>query len=375
MHDGLGQYDLRPKLIGDPYLFFTVLLLVAFSLVMLYSTTGVISLEKYGDPFFFVKRQAFSAVVGLIALALISRININYLKRFSSYLYPTALILLLVPIVTNLGDDAGGATRWVKLGFFRFQPGELAKLLFVIYFASYLSRHQGELSAFYGGVLKPFILLIVIGTLFLLQPDFGSTAVIVVVALSMTLAAGVRLRYLTVAVLAASLLLTIMVIVSPYRMSRVVNFLQPWNDSSGKGYQLVQSLIAVGSGKLSGVGVGESQQKLFFLPAAHTDFIFAVIAEELGFIGAISIVALILFIFWRGVLLTQRFIDQPFLFSLSLGLTLLIVVPALLNIGVVLGLLPTKGMVLPFVGYGGSNLITSLIAVGIMLAVSRSKVS
>jgi cell division protein FtsW len=221
------------------------------------------------------------------------------------------------------------------------------------------------------GIVKPFALVSSVAALLLLQPDFGSSAVIVLVVLGMALASGVRLWHMVLCTIAAALCLGTLVLISPYRMMRVVSFLSPFADASGKGYQLIQSLIAVGTGQLSGVGLGSSQQKLFFLPAAHTDFIFAVIAEELGFIGGVVVIAAFLVILWRGLALARSVGHDTFLFAAAVGLTLLIVVPALLNVGVVVGLLPTKGMVLPLVGYGGSSLMTCMAVVGLLLGIRR----
>jgi cell division protein FtsW len=205
----------------------------------------------------------------------------------------------------------------------------------------------------------------------LLQPDFGSSAVIVVVVLSMALSTGVRLSHLAFCSLAVIFAAAVLVAISPYRMMRIVSFLSPFADASGKGYQLIQSLIAVGTGQLSGVGLGGSQQKLFFLPAAHTDFIFAVISEELGFVGGIFVIFGFLVFMWRGLLLAKSVRHDTFLFALAVGLTMMIVAPALLNVGVVIGLLPTKGMVLPLVGYGGSSLMACMAVVGLLLGIRR----
>jgi cell division protein FtsW len=244
--------------------------------------------------------------------------------------------------------------------------------MFVIFLAGYFARNEGSIGDVINGVLKPFLLLGCIAVPLLMQPDFGSTAVMAVVTFGIAVSLGVKLRWILVGLIAAGGLAAILVAVSPYRMMRIVSFLSPTADSSGKGYQLIQSLIAVGTGELTGVGLGGSQQKLFFLPAAHTDFIFAVIAEELGFVGCLGVIVAFLVFLWRGLLLASRLADDTFACGLAVGLTLLIVAPAFLNMGVVLGLLPTKGMVLPLVGYGGSSLISSLFGVGLLLALSRS---
>lgn len=349
----------------------TVLLLVGFGLVMVYSTTGIVSQEKMGDSLFFAKRQCLSALLGTCIMLLCFRIPSGLLRRASPYLFVASLFLLLLPLIPGIADRAGGASRWVKIGPVRFQPGEFVKLFMVVFMAGFFARHEHQISSFVHGIIKPFALVSMVAALLLLQPDFGSSAVIVLVILAMALASGVRLSHMALCTVAVVLCMGTLVFISPYRMMRVVSFLSPFSDASGKGYQLIQSLIAVGTGQVSGVGLGSSQQKLFFLPAAHTDFIFAVISEELGFVGSVVVILAFLVILWRGLLLARAVSHDTFLFSCAVGLTMLIVVPALLNVGVVIGLLPTKGMVLPLVGYGGSSLMTCMAVIGLLLGIRR----
>ena len=360
----------KPVLL-DVSLLFVTILLVGFGLVMVYSTTGVVSQEKFGDELFFVKRQAAAAFLGIVLMYLCSRVRIESLRNFSPYGLLFSVIFLVLPLLPVIGDRAGGATRWVNFGLFRFQPGEFVKLSFIIFLAGYFARHEKIIPGFTGGMLKPLLFAGLVAGLFLLQPDFGSASVLMVVTLAMALAAGVRLRYIISCAVLCGISFAGLILVSPYRMRRVVSFLSPWEDASGKGYQLIQSLIAIGSGQWHGAGLGGSQQKLFFLPAAHTDFIFSVIAEELGFLGSVLVIFAFLFFLYRGLRLAGKLAGDTFCYSLAVGLTSLIVIPALLNVGVTTGLLPTKGMVLPLVGYGGSSLIACLIAVGMLLALWR----
>jgi cell division protein FtsW len=363
--------ELKPPLFPEPILLGAVALLVGFSLVMIYSTTGVLSQERYGDALFFVKRQGIATIVGLCALFAVARLELNFLKKISPYLCLVAVGLLALTLIPGLGSSAGGAKRWVVAGPIRFQPGEFVKVCMVVWLAGYLGRNEAALSGFVRGIAQPLAMIFVACALFLKQPDFGSSAILTLVALAMVMSAGVRLRYLLFSGLLVVVAAGLLIVSSPYRMSRMKTFLAPWEDASGKGYQLIQSLIAVGTGQVTGVGLGASQQKLFFLPAAHTDFIFAVIAEELGFVGCCALMLVFVVILWRGMSIAARLADDTFAFSLAVGLTMLIVVPALLNVGVVTGLLPTKGMVLPLVGFGGSSLIGSLVAMGLLLAVAR----
>lgn len=363
----------KPPRFYDIFLITLTLVLVGFSLVMVYSTTGVISSEKFHDPYYYLKRHLLAAGIGIILMLALSQIKISLLQKISVFCLPLAIVLLLATLLPGLGDSAGGAKRWINLGIVRFQPAELSKILFIIFMAGYLSRHENELNRFKTGIIKPFLIVSAISGLLLAQPDFGSAAVISMIAFSMVAMSGARLRHLILCGLVLALCASILIVSSPYRMSRVVSFMSPWADSSGKGYQLIQSLIAVGSGQVAGVGLGASQQKLFFLPAAHTDFIFAVIGEELGFIGCLAVLGVFLLFLWRGFHIAKLRSNNVFHFSLAAGLTLLITLPALLNMGVVTGILPTKGLVLPLIGYGGTSLVSCLGAVGILIAVARSE--
>lgn len=365
------SHQLRAPSPIDFVLVGAVLLLVGFGLVMVYSTTGIISQEKLGDAMYYAKRQTLSAILGLGLMAICMRVPVDLLRRISPYLFAVSIALLALPLLPGISDRAGGASRWVKLGPVRFQPAEFVKVCMVIFMSGFFARHETRLRNFFDGIVKPFSLVSCAAALLLLQPDFGSSAVIVIVVLSMALASGVRLAHMGFCTLVVAVLAAILVAISPYRMMRIVSFLSPFADASGKGYQLIQSLIAVGTGQLSGVGLGGSQQKLFFLPAAHTDFIFAVISEELGFVGGVAVILAFLVVMWRGLLLAKSVRHDTFLFALSTGLTMMIVAPALLNVGVVIGLLPTKGMVLPLVGYGGSSLMACMGVVGLLIGIRR----
>jgi cell division protein FtsW len=338
---------------------------------MVYSTTGIVSHEKMGDAVFFAKRQTLSAILGFGLMLICMRIPFDLLRRASPYLFVVSIALLALPLMPGIADRAGGASRWVKLGPIRFQPAEFVKVCMVVFMAGFFARHESRITSFFHGIIKPFGMVGMAAALLLLQPDFGSSAVIIVVVLAMALTSGVRLAHMAMCSVAVAVILSILVAISPYRMMRVVSFLSPFADASGKGYQLIQSLIAVGTGQIWGVGLGASQQKLFFLPAAHTDFIFAVISEELGLVGGLIVIFAFLIILWRGLLLAKSVRGDTFLFALSVGLTMMIVAPALLNVGVVIGVLPTKGMVLPLVGYGGSSLMACMAVVGLLIGIKR----
>lgn len=367
-----SRRELQAPFVVDVVLLAVTLVLVGMSILMVYSTTGVAAQEKFGDAMLYVRRQGVAALVGLILMSLCALIDTGRLRKLSPWFLIFSLIFLALPFIPGLGIAAGGARRWIYVAGFRFQPGEFVKLFVVLYFAGFFWRHENRLATFAQGVLKPLLLLSVFGAGFLMQPDFGSAAIVALVTLCMASVVGVRLRWIFLGGAALSASMAAAIWLSPYRMSRVLSFLSPWSDASGRGYQLIQSLIAVGSGQLSGVGLGGSQQKLFFLPAAHTDFIFAVIGEELGFVGCIAVLFLFILFLWRGFVLAEKLADDSFAFALAVGLTLLIFLPAVLNVGVVTGLLPTKGLVLPLIGYGGSSLVSALAAVGLLLGLGRS---
>jgi cell division protein FtsW len=356
----------QPFLI-EPFLMAIVSLMVLFSVVMVYSTTGVSTPGSGGDPGYYVKRQLLALILGIVCGTVAYYLPLGVLRRWSPMGYPLAIFCLLMVLIPGLGVASGGAQRWLYLGPLRFQPGELVKVLFVFYLAGYFERHEADLGKFINGVVKPMLLVVPVGFLFLMQPDFGSFAVILCLSFSMAMVAGVRVAHFMICGITALLAITPIILISPYRMRRLLAFISPFDDATGSGYQLVQSLIALGSGEFLGQGLGRGQQKLHYLPAAHTDFIFAVIGEELGFVGCVAVLIAFSIILWRSLKLAHRFADDVFLCTLVVGLALFLVLPAFLNVAVVTGLLPTKGMVLPLIGYGGSSMMVSLTGVGLLL--------
>ncbi len=354
----------------DYWLLFAVIFLLGIGILMVYSTTAVQSQEYYGDTVFMVRKHFIHVLIGMLFCFLAYRINPDKLYQYSVPILLFSLLLLALTLIPGIGHVAGGARRWLVLGPIRLQPGELAKLAALIYFSSYIQRHKYKMREFKAGVLVPFVVLAMFASTLLLEPDFGSTVVILVVVFSQIFL-YVRPLHIIIVVSSAIVGLGTLVLMSPYRFKRLVTFSDPFFDASGSGYQLVQSLIAVGSGGLNGLGLGNGKQKLFYLPAAHTDFIFAVIAEELGIMGVILVICLFLIILFRGIAISRRLISKPYLSSLAIGCTTLMVIPAFLNMGVVSGLLPTKGMVLPLVAYGGTAMIVHLVAMGILLRLSH----
>lgn len=359
------------RLRTDSYLILCLVALLGLGALMVFSTSAVTSQQLYGAATRYLKSHLLHVALGLCIFIAIQRLDPRAFESWARPLMILSLLSLIAVLIPGISHLAGGARRWLAVGPIRVQPGEIAKLVAVIYFAAYCSRHHGRLFRMRCGVLIPLGITGLIAGLLLLQPDFGSAVVILLVVGGQLLAGGARVPHLLALGGLGAAAASLLIFSSPYRMRRFQAFMDPFNDPANSGYQLIQSLIAVGSGGLTGLGLGAGKQKLFYLPAAHTDFIFAVIAEELGLLGAGAVVLLFMVVAWRGLTIARRLSGSVFLATLAAGLTLLIVVPALLNIAVVTGLLPTKGMVLPLVSYGGTAMIMYLAAFGFLVRLSR----
>ncbi len=361
--------QLRPGLRYDPVLLGVVLVLTMFGVVMVYSASAVYAGARLGDANWFFRRQAIGALIGVAALVVVLKLGPRRLEALALPLLFISLALLLLLHLPGIGHSAGGARRWIRIGAVTFQPSELAKIALVLWLARSLARKQERMRLFSVGFLPHVFMLAVFGVLFMLEPDFGTAVLLAAVTFALLFVAGAPLSYLLAVVAAAAPVAAVLVWKSPYRIQRVLTFLDPWKDPRGHGYQTVESLLGFGAGGAFGVGLGESHQKLFFLPAAHTDFILSIVGEELGFAGVASVLLLFALLVWRGIKAAHAAPDA-FGCWLALGLTLLLAVEALVNAGMALALLPTKGMALPFVSYGMSSVIASCIAAGMILSVS-----
>jgi cell division protein FtsW len=353
----------------DPWLAAAILMLTGIGLVMVYSASAVTADARVHDQFYYLKRQLIAAGLGTGFLLLFARIGYRRLEVLAVpalLLVVVALVLVLVP---GIGKVAGGARRWIDLGVLRFQPAEAAKVVLVLYLARSLARKRERVRMFSIGFLPHLAVTGLLVALVLLEKDLGTAVILLVILFVMLFAGGVKIGYLVGAVLLAIPIGWKLVAGTPYRMQRITAFLDPWRHRDGIGFQIVESLLGIGNGGWFGQGLGEGKGKLFYLPAAHTDFIAAVIAEETGLLGTLLLVLLFALLVWRGLRATLLAPD-PFGCYLALGLTTLIGSQALVNLAVVLGLLPTKGLTLPFVSYGGSSLMTMLAAAGILLSVS-----
>ena len=357
------------KLKSDKLLFTATVLLVCTSVVMVYSASAFIAMQNQGDPYLYLFKQATWAVLGLALVPVMMRID------YRTYRQPiviwTGLAVVSIALVAVLfGHARNGANRWLGFGSLGVQPSELAKIVVILFIAALLERRMDRIDEPTYSLLPIGIVLAVIVALILREPDLGTSVSIVVIAAVMIFAAGIDYRYVAAVVLAALPALYLLLAFSEYRWRRVMAFLNPWANPLGDGFQMIQSMIAVGTGGIAGRGLMGGVQKLFFLPEPHNDFIYAVISEELGLIGASIVLACFCVITWRGLRTALRAPDR-FGSFLALGLTTMVAFQAFFNISVVLGLLPTKGIPLPFVSYGGSSLLINLLGMGILLNVSQ----
>ena len=358
------------KMSPDYWLFLVVLVLLGLGVVMVYSASAILATDRFRDAHFFLKKQLFWAVLGLGVMWGVMAIDYRKWRPLVSPLLALAFVLLVLVLVPPFGQSINGTRRWLRWGPISVQPTELAKLVLVVYLADFLARRQAVIGHLWRGILPPLVVTGGVAGLVLLQPDLGSAVAIVGVVLCMIFVAGARLAHLGMIGGLAVPVVALAVYMAPYRLRRVLTFLDPWADPRGAGFQIIQSYLALGGGGLLGRGLGESKQKLFYLPEPHTDFIFAVLGEELGFLGALATVVLFGILLWRGIRIGLRVAD-PFGALVAFGVTALLVNQAVVNLGVVVGVFPTKGLPLPFVSSGGSSLLVAMAAVGLLLNVSQ----
>ncbi len=357
-------------LTGERALIIAVGALVIFGILMVYSASSVIASGRFGDSFYFAKRQAAWIVLGTVAAAVLSRTDYRIWLRGILPIILATLALLVVVLIPGIGSAVNGSRRWLKAGPFSFQPSEAAKVATVLYLARYLSKKSDRIEDFVHGLLPCLLVPGVVVVLILVEPDFGTAATLALVVGLLLFVGGASLRQLGLLSALAVPFLIFFVMAAPYRRERFLVFLNPWRDPSDSGFQIIQSFVALGAGGLRGVGLGEGKQKLFFLPEPHTDFIFSVIGEELGLIGTGFLLILFGFVLMRGASIALWAHDANGRI-LAAGLTLLLAVSAFLNMGVTTGLLPTKGLSLPFISYGGSGLLMNFSAIGLLLSVLR----
>ncbi|WP_028877090.1 putative lipid II flippase FtsW [Teredinibacter turnerae] len=347
-------------------------LLLSVGMVMVASSSMDFAFATYGDPWFFVKKQCLFLCVGILGGAIIASVPTDVWQKYAGVLLLVGLVLLLAVLVPGIGKVVNGSRRWLDLGPVGIQASELAKFCFIIYFASYLARKNEEVKARWAGFFKMVMVLGLAAILLLAEPDFGSAVVLSMTLSCMMFVAGIPVfRFAIIALFGLASMFSLAYL-SPYRWERIVAFMDPWSRQFDSGYQLVQSLIAFGRGEWFGAGLGNSLQKLFFLPEAHTDFIFAIYAEEFGFVGAILLVVLYGFFVWRMIALARIALSRQKLFSgfLVFGIAGMFAMQAFINMGVASGLLPTKGLTLPLISYGGSSLLICCLLIALVFRVS-----
>ncbi len=344
--------------------------LLAIGVVMVYSASAINAYMLYGDSAYYLKRHLLYLLIGIIASLWIMSVDYDVIKRYIKPALIVSFVLLVAVLIPGISREIAGARRWFRFSFLSFQPSQVAKLVLILYFADVLSRKQSEIKSFYRGFMPPMIMLGLSVALILKEPDLGTAVAISVVSFIMLFVAGIRLAHLLPVLVSSFPALAVIILVKPYRMKRILAFLNPWQDPQGIGFQIIQSYIALGSGGLLGVGLGQSRQKLLYLPGCHTDFIFSIIGEELGLIGAGAVIILFMIFVWLGIKIAVRSRDL-FGHLAALGITCMIGLEAIINISVATGSIPTKGLSLPFISYGGSSLVFDMAAVALLLNIAK----
>lgn len=360
----------KVKTTPDFILIFTALSLLSIGIIMVYSASAQWAMIRTGDSFFFAKRQLLFGAVGVIAMFFVMQIDYWVWRTYAKVILIVCLLLLVAVLIPGIGQVRGGAQSWIGVGAFSIQPSEFIKLGLIAFLAKYLSENQKKITSFKKGLLPSLSFVILAFGLIMLQPDLGTGAVLVGTCVVMIFVSGARIAHFVGLGLIGLVGFVALIISAPYRIQRITSFLDPWSDALGAGFQIIQSFYALGPGGLLGLGLGQSRQKFGYVPEPHTDFIFAILAEELGFIGGSFVILLFCLLLWRGIRIA---LGAPDLYGslLAVGIMGMVVIQVIINIGVVIGLMPVTGITLPFLSYGGSSLTLMLVALGILLNISR----
>ena len=355
----------------DSVLLVTSLALLAIGLVMVTSASISVADRNLSSPFYYMQRQALFIVIGLVAAWLVYQVRLVHWETSGMALLGFSLFLLILVLLPGVGKEVNGSTRWISLGVFNLQVSEAVKLFMIVYVAGYLVRHGEAVRTSIWGFIKPMLMVGLAALLLLLEPDFGAAVVIIGTVLGMMYLGGVRFMQFAAFLVLFGAAAVLLVVSSPYRMERLTSFMNPWADPFDSGFQLTQSLIAIGTGGWFGTGLGGSVQKLFYLPESHTDFLFAVLSEELGFVGVCTVIALYSVLFYRAtrIALQAEKCGSRFAAYLAYGIGIWLAMQAVINMGVNMGMLPTKGLTLPLMSYGGSSLIITCMAIGLLLRI------
>ncbi|MBO2943205.1 stage V sporulation protein E [Paenibacillus sp. F411] len=354
----------------DLWLLISILALLTIGMVMVYSAGSVLAFHDYGDSFYFVKRQLLFAVLGLGAMYVTAHTDFKVWKKYAKLGLLLCFVMLVIVLIPGVGVVRGGARSWLGISSFGIQPSEFMKLGMILFLSKWLSRDDYQISSFTKGLLPPLGLIGLAFGLIMLQPDLGTGAVMLAAALMIVFAAGAQMKHLGFLALGGAAGFVGLILAAPYRLKRITGFLDPWSDPLGTGYQIIQSLYAIGPGGLGGLGLGMSRQKYSYVPEPQTDFIFAILAEELGFIGGVIVLLLFMILIWRGMR-TAMTVNNSFGSLLAAGIIGMVAIQVIINIGVVIGLMPVTGITLPLISYGGSSLTLMLTALGILLNISR----
>lgn len=352
------------------YLFLVTMILIVFGIIMIYSSSSIWAEYKFNDAFKYVKNQALFAFIGTFVMIIISKIDYKFYYNKASQIFLISIILLVLVLIPGIGSVRNGSRSWFGIGSFGVQPSEFAKLSLIILASKYLTKSNKFVKDIKKGVIPILALLFLVFGLIMLQPDFGTGMIIVVSILSLLYIAGVNIKFFIGLGLLGVIGITFLILIAPYRMDRITSFVDPWNDPLGTGFQIIQSLYAIGPGGLLGMGFLKSRQKQFYLPEPQTDFIFSIISEEFGVLGVVIVTSLFVSILYLGIKIALNSKDS-FSKYLAFGLLFQMLIQAVMNLAVVIGLIPVTGVTLPFLSYGGSSLLISMVSIGIILSIAR----
>ena len=343
----------------DKMLFFTVIILIVFGLLMIYSSSSIWSEYKFKDPFHYVKYQSIFFLIGLFIMIIVSKIDYKLYYKYSNTILLISFILLILVLIPGIGKIRNGSRSWFGIGPLGIQPSEAAKLSLIIFTSKYLAHSKDYIKSYIKGIFPILFIVFIFFGLIMLQPDLGTGLILLLSIISILFIAGISMKFFYVGGFLGIIGVVVLIIIAPYRMNRITSFINPWKDALGTGFQIIQSLYAIGPGGLLGTGYLKSIQKHFYLPEPQTDFIFSVIAEEFGIVGAIIVVGLFIIIFYRGIKISST-INDSFAKYLSFGILFQIIIQAIMNLCVVVGIIPVTGVTLPFISYGGSSLLISI---------------
>ncbi len=355
----------------DKYLFMAIVLFAIFGLIMIYSSSYIWAEYKFNDAFRYVKLQGIFLLIGIILMIVISRIDYRIYYKYATHIFIFCLILLVLVLIPGIGKIRNGSRSWFGIGPLGIQPSEFMKLSLIILVSKYLSNSGKTIKSFFKGILPVLIVLGIVFLLIMLQPDFGTSMIIIVSILSLLFISGADMKFFFMAGIVGVFGIVILILIAPYRMDRIISFINPWNDPLGTGFQIIQSLYAIGPGGIFGLGFLNSRQKHFYLPEPQTDFIFSIISEELGIVGILIVSSFFIFILCCGIKIALNS-KNYFAKYLTFGMTFQILIQAIMNLMVVVGLIPVTGVTLPFLSYGGSSLLVSMASIGIILNISKN---